>query len=79
MAEKINIELTNLEGLILFEFIQRITSEKYKDVFTHDAEQRVLWDIECILEKSTRIPFNTDFKEEMKRIKNEYIEQREGL
>jgi len=72
----INIELTNTEGLILYEFIRRITSEEYKEIYNHRAEESVLWDIECILEKTTRISMNKDFEKEMVKVKEEYINQR---
>ena len=48
--EKITIELTNKEALVLFEFLRRFDDEDTHS-FADQAEQRVLWDIQCILEK----------------------------
>ncbi len=47
--EKITIELTNKEALVLFEFLRRFDEENYS--FADQAEQRVLWDMQCSLEK----------------------------
>jgi len=48
--EKITIELTNKEALVLFEFLRRFDDEDAYS-FADQAEQRVLWDMQCILEK----------------------------
>jgi hypothetical protein len=48
--EKLTIELTNKEALVLFEFLRRFDDEDNYS-FADQAEQRVLWDVECLLEK----------------------------
>lgn len=48
--EKITIELTSKEALVLFEFLRRFDDEDSYS-FADQAEQRVLWDIQCVLEK----------------------------
>ncbi len=53
--KKINIELTIEEAIILFEFITKFNEKKYN--FKDQSEQRVLWDLECILEKQVDYSF----------------------
>jgi hypothetical protein len=48
--EKIKIELTRQEALVLFEYLHRCDDEG-KYVFADQAEQRVLWDLECVMQK----------------------------
>lgn len=50
MSEKILIELTRSEALVLFEYLSRCDdAQKYE--FVDQAEQRVIWDLECLLQK----------------------------
>lgn len=48
--EKIKIELTRQEALVLFEYLRRCDDEG-KYAFADQAEQRVLWDLECVVQK----------------------------
>jgi hypothetical protein len=49
LPEKIAVELSRKEALVLFEFLRRCDDEgKYE--FADQAEQRVLWDLECALQ-----------------------------
>jgi hypothetical protein len=48
--EKITIELSNQEALVLFEFLHRFDDEDAY-LFADQAEQRVLWHLEGALEK----------------------------
>jgi len=59
----INIELTKEEAIVLFEFLGRINGQDDPNLFHHQSEQRVLWDIECILEKILSEPFKADYQE----------------
>jgi hypothetical protein len=48
--EVITIKLTNKEALVLFEFLSRFDDENAYS-FADQAEQRVLWSMEGMLEK----------------------------
>lgn len=49
-SRKILVELTNQEALVLFEFLRRCDDENnYR--FADQAEERMLWKLEGILEK----------------------------
>ena len=58
----VRIELTNEEALVLFDCLSRMNDEKELR-FEHQAEQRVLWDIECVLEAKLVGPFKSNYDE----------------
>ena len=60
--EKISIELTKDETLVLFEFLARFNETEHPDIFEDQAEQKVLWIIEGQLEKQLVEPFRPDYK-----------------
>jgi hypothetical protein len=57
---KVIIELTGDEALVFFDWIARF-NEREDVVFDDQAEQRVLWDIECILESALAEPFAPNY------------------
>ena len=65
--EKVNIELTKDEAIVFFEFLGRFNENDDLSRFEDQAEQRVLWDIECILEKELSEPFQADYEEIVKK------------
>ena len=65
--KKVNIGLTNDEAIVLFEFLARFNESDDLNRFEDQSEQRVLWDIECILEKELSEPFRADYKEILKK------------
>ncbi len=68
--EEINIKLTKDEALVLFEFLARFNQTDNTDIFEDQAEQRVLWDIECILEKQLTELFRPDYLDIIKKARN---------
>ena len=57
----VTIELTTAEALVLIDFLARFN--KLEDfAFEDQSEQRVLWDLEAILEKRLVEPFRPDYK-----------------
>jgi hypothetical protein len=54
--EKVIIELTGSEALVLFEFLSR-TSDDDPLTVADQAERRVLWSLECMIEKALVEPF----------------------
>ncbi|OLF09729.1 hypothetical protein BLA60_18275 [Actinophytocola xinjiangensis] len=59
-ADRVVVELDGDEALVLFDWISRINRRGAAE-FEDQAEQRVLWDIECSLEKSLVEPFGEDY------------------
>ncbi|MEE2962015.1 MAG: hypothetical protein VYA34_14870 [Myxococcota bacterium] len=49
MSNRVNIELSQDEALVFFDWIARFNGDKKHEV-VHPAEERVLFDIESILE-----------------------------
>jgi hypothetical protein len=60
MENSIKLQLNNDEALVLYDFITRLNESGFK--FEDQAEQQVLWDIECMLEKVLVEPFKSDYK-----------------
>lgn len=66
-GKKVNIQLTQEEAIVLFEFLSRFNEIDDSSRFEDQSEQRVLWDIECVLEKELSEPFQADFLEIVKK------------
>jgi len=65
--QKVNIELSKDEAIVFFEFLGRINEIENNSMIEYQSEQRVLWDIECILEKNLSEPFRKDYSEILKK------------
>ena len=77
MTDKIKIGLTKDEAIVLFEFLVRFNKKDHDDLFDDQAEQRVLWDIECILEKELAEPFRSDYLDNVKRARDAVRDKKE--
>ena len=64
------IELTKDEALVLFDFLSRLNANDQTNLFHDQAEQKVLWIIEGILEKELVEPFKPDYKEIIQRARD---------
>lgn len=73
VAKKINIELTHFEALILLELVSRLnkTTQTKRFEFDDQAEQRVMWDIESILEKQLPEVFADNYTDIIKQARLE--------
>lgn len=60
VAKPISIDLTEDEAMVLFEWLSRINKSNDLD-FEDQAEQRVLWDLEALLEAALAQPFRTNY------------------
>jgi hypothetical protein len=60
MGESVSVELSGDEALVLFEWLAGLEATT---VAIGEAEQRVLWRIEGVLEKSLVEPFAKDYTE----------------
>ena len=75
--EKVNIELTKEEAIVFFEFLGRFNENGDLSRFEDQAEQRVHWDIECILEKKLSKPFRADYQEIVKKAQDVVRDEKE--
>lgn len=76
-AKKLNIELTKEEAIVLFEFLGRFNERDDSSIFEDQSEQRVLWDIECILEKELSEPFQANYQEIVKKARKAVRDEKE--
>ena len=60
--EKVAIKLTKSEALVLFEFLSRFSNHDKLEI-QDQAEERVLWNMCCDLEKALVEPFRPDYGE----------------
>jgi hypothetical protein len=60
MSGAVSIELNGDEALVLFEWLAGLAETK---VAVGEAEQRVLWRLEAVLEKALAEPFAKDYAE----------------
>ncbi len=78
MAEnKVNIELTKEEAIVFFEFLGRFNKTDNLGKFEDQSEQRVLWDVESILEKELIEPFRADYQEIVKKARDAVRDEKE--
>jgi hypothetical protein len=62
MLDKISLELSRDEALVFFEWLMRFNKTENIE-FEDQAEQRVLWDIEGMLESILVEPFDAKYNE----------------
>lgn len=61
MSEKVNIELTKEEAIVLFEFLGRFNELEKSDKVEDQVEESFPSSIECILEKELSEAFRSDY------------------
>lgn len=71
MKNIINIELTNSESIVLLELLSRINQENRTELFKDQSEERVLWDLESMLESKLNEPFKKNYSELLENARNE--------
>lgn len=70
--DTITIALTKAEALVLFELLHRVDKQQEGTiVIEHQAEQRVLWDIEAMLESVLVEPFDANYRDHLARARLE--------
>ena len=60
-SNKITIDLSKDEALVLFDLLARFNKIENKELFEDQAEQKVLWNLEASLEKLLTAPFLDDY------------------
>jgi hypothetical protein len=68
--EKVKIELSHSEALVLFEFVSRFTNEEKLEI-VDQAEERVLWDIGSTLEKMLAAPLSQNYNDLLAKAREE--------
>jgi hypothetical protein len=64
-AGRVKIELDHDEAFVLFDFLSRFAENRVLQI-DDQAEERVLWDIQCSLEKSLPNIIESDYFRQLK-------------
>jgi hypothetical protein len=59
-SKKVKIELTSDEALVLYDWLTRFNQRADTD-FADQAEERILFDLEALLEKALVAPLKSDY------------------
>jgi hypothetical protein len=59
-SKRVKIELTSDEALVLYDWLTRFNQRAHTD-FVDQAEERVLFDLEAMLEKALVAPLQSDY------------------
>lgn len=62
---KITLQFSNEEALVLFDWLSRFNENTPSEYFQDQVEQSILWDIEVALEKNIPEIFNSNYEEEL--------------
>lgn len=60
MDNQVDIQLPVAEAVVLYEWITRFNARDYVE-FEDQAEQRVLWNLEALLEQRLEAPFRDNY------------------
>lgn len=69
MDNTVKIELRKNEALVLFDWLKRF-NETGDCKFEDQAEERVLWDLEALLEKTMIAPFEGNYSKLLRGARN---------
>jgi len=61
--KNITITFSEEEALVLLEWLHNFNEEEDPTLFQDQAEQRVLWDMEAVLEKVASVTFDSNYQE----------------
>ena len=62
MSSPVTLRLTSDEALVLFEFLSRFSDDDRLKI-EDQAEQRALWNLQCLLEEQLVEPFQSDYND----------------
>ena len=68
---KINIELTKSESLVFYDFLSRFNDKTDRELIEDQTEERVLFDIECNLERQLVEPLMSDYHDLIQKARDE--------
>ena len=70
----VRISLSKNEALVLFDWLTRF-NESIENGFHHQAEERVLWDLESVLEKTLNSVLSKDFERQLSKAREQLKDQ----
>jgi len=75
--DKISIELSRAEALVLFEFVWRFSQDEKLDI-VDQSEARVLWNVCASLEKILTEPFDQNYDDLLAAARDEVLDKDNG-
>jgi hypothetical protein len=57
----ISVDLTQNEAIVLLEWLSRFNGQEHSNLFEDQSEERVLYDLESVLEKVINETFREDY------------------
>ncbi len=60
--DSINLNITKDEALVLFELVSRYSNTDILSI-EHQSEQRALWNLTCVFEKTINEAYDIEYKE----------------
>ena len=73
MKDKLSLNLTKNEALVLFDFLSRFNQSENNIIFEDKAEQKIFWTIEALLEKQLTEPFLPNYKTLLSRQEKKFL------
>ena len=61
--KNITIIFSEEEALVLLDWLHNFNEEEHPTLFQDQAEQRILWDIEVVLEKVFSVTFDSNYQD----------------
>jgi hypothetical protein len=61
--KNITITFNEEEALVLLDWLSNFNEEERPTLFQDQAEQRILWDIEAVLEKVLSVAFDSNYQD----------------
>lgn len=68
-SEEVILKVTADEALVLFDFLQRFSSTNKLSI-EDQAEERALWNLTCVVERSLPQTFSPAYDQELKQAKD---------
>ena len=76
MKDKLSLNLTKNEALVLFDFLSRFNQSENNIIFEDKAEQKIFWTIEALLEKQLTETFLPNYKDIITEARKEILDKK---
>ncbi|RZF20471.1 MULTISPECIES: hypothetical protein [Halobacteriovorax] len=74
MKDKVIIEFSKEEALVLFEYLARVNNDDaLENTFLDESEKRVIWNLEASFEEKLVEPFKSDYNMILKRARSKIL------
>ena len=70
-CDKVLLELSKEEAIVLLDWLTRFNENEDRSSFKDQSEERVLWDMEAILEKVSSETFEGNYSELLSRVREQ--------